>query len=130
MDYLKAKVDAGADYICTQLFFDNHDFYDFKERCEIAGIRVPIIAGIMPVRTKEGLKRMADLAAPQVILAAPGRLDEQHLRAELAQLALPVGGSPLQQVALVAIRAIGEFVHDAGHSDLRIVGRLSDHQGT
>ncbi len=41
------KVDAGADYICTQLFFDNRDFYDFRERCEIAGIKVPIIAGIM-----------------------------------------------------------------------------------
>lgn len=49
MDHLKAKVDAGADYICTQLFFNNDDFYDFRERCELAGIRVPIIAGIMPV---------------------------------------------------------------------------------
>ena len=46
MDFLKAKVDAGADYICTQLFFDNHDFYDFRERCELAGIHVPIIAGM------------------------------------------------------------------------------------
>ncbi|MFP4144141.1 MAG: methylenetetrahydrofolate reductase [NAD(P)H] [Phycisphaeraceae bacterium] len=63
MDYLKQKVDEGADYICTQLFFDNHDFYDFRERCELAGIDVPIIAGIMPVTSTKGLGRMADLAA-------------------------------------------------------------------
>jgi len=63
IDYLKAKVDAGADYIVTQLFFDNHDFYDFCERCEIAGINVPIIAGIMPVLTKKGMYRMVELAA-------------------------------------------------------------------
>lgn len=63
MDHLKAKVDAGADYICTQLFFDNRDFYDFRERCELAGIRVPIIAGIMPIASVKGMQRMADLAA-------------------------------------------------------------------
>jgi methylenetetrahydrofolate reductase (NADPH) len=62
MDHLKAKVDEGADYICTQLFFDNHDFYDFCERCEIAGIRIPIVAGIMPITTASGMKRMAELA--------------------------------------------------------------------
>lgn len=62
MDYLKAKVDAGADYICTQLFFDNHDFFDFRERCELAGIHVPIIAGIMPITSLAGMKRMAQLA--------------------------------------------------------------------
>jgi methylenetetrahydrofolate reductase (NADPH) len=62
MDYLKAKVDAGADYICTQLFFDNHDFFDFRERCELAGIRVPIIAGIMPVTSLSGMRRMAQMA--------------------------------------------------------------------
>lgn len=63
MDYLKAKVDAGADYICTQLFFENYDFYDFRERCELAGIDVPILAGIMPVTSLGGLHRMAELAA-------------------------------------------------------------------
>ena len=63
MDYLKAKIDAGADYIVTQLFFDNRDFYDFCERCELAGITVPIIAGIMPIASVNGMKRMADLAA-------------------------------------------------------------------
>ncbi|MGD7652716.1 MAG: methylenetetrahydrofolate reductase [NAD(P)H] [Verrucomicrobiales bacterium] len=63
MDYLRAKIDAGADYICTQLFFDNHDFYDFQDRCRLAGINVPIIAGIMPVTSLSGMKRMAELAA-------------------------------------------------------------------
>ncbi len=62
IDYLKQKVDQGADYVCTQLFFDNHDFYDFCERCELAGIKVPIIAGIMPVTTRKGMLRMAELA--------------------------------------------------------------------
>ncbi len=63
MDHLKAKIDAGADYICTQLFFDNRDFYDFRERCELASIKVPILAGIMPVGSISGMKRMAELAA-------------------------------------------------------------------
>jgi methylenetetrahydrofolate reductase (NADPH) len=62
MNYFKAKVDAGADYIITQLFFDNHDFLDFRERCALAGIHIPIIAGIMPITSIGGLKRMAELA--------------------------------------------------------------------
>jgi methylenetetrahydrofolate reductase (NADH) len=62
MDYFKAKVDAGADYVITQLFFDNRDFIDFRERCAVAGIHIPIIAGIMPISSIGGLKRMAELA--------------------------------------------------------------------
>lgn len=63
LDNMKAKVDAGADYICTQLFFDNHDFFDYRDRCELAGIKTPIIAGIMPVTSISSMKRMAELAA-------------------------------------------------------------------
>jgi methylenetetrahydrofolate reductase (NADPH) len=62
MEYLKRKVDAGADYICTQLFFDNRDFFDFRERCAIAGIAVPIIAGIMPLTTVASYERLPSLA--------------------------------------------------------------------
>jgi methylenetetrahydrofolate reductase (NADPH) len=77
MDYLKQKVDAGADYICTQLFFENRDFYDFRERSELAGIKVPIVAGIMPITSKAGMVRMAELALgarfPAALLRAVGR---------------------------------------------------------
>lgn len=79
MDNLKRKVDAGADYICTQMFFDNRDFYDFCERCEIAGITVPIIAGIMPITSRKGMIRMAELALgarfPAKLLKAIQRVD-------------------------------------------------------
>jgi methylenetetrahydrofolate reductase (NADPH) len=63
MDHFKAKIDAGADYICTQLFFDNHDFFDYRERCQLAGIDLPIVAGIMPITSHSGMNRMAELAA-------------------------------------------------------------------
>lgn len=82
MDYFKMKIDQGADYICTQLFFDNHDFYDFCDRCELAGIRIPIIAGIMPITSRKSLLRMADLAAgahyPARLLKALSRVEDDE----------------------------------------------------
>jgi methylenetetrahydrofolate reductase (NADPH) len=86
MDYLKAKVDAGADYICTQLFFDNHDFFDFRDRCRLAGIHVPIIAGIMPISTSSGMKRMAELSGgsrfPAKLLRAIARCGNDEAAVE------------------------------------------------
>jgi methylenetetrahydrofolate reductase (NADPH) len=63
LDHLKHKCDAGADYIVTQLFFDNNAFHDWHDRCQLAGVKARIIAGIMPITTASGLHRMADLAA-------------------------------------------------------------------
>jgi methylenetetrahydrofolate reductase (NADPH) len=77
MEHFKAKVDAGADYIVTQLFFDNRDFFDFRERCALAGIDIPILAGIMPITSIKGFKRIAELAGgarfPAKLLRALGR---------------------------------------------------------
>jgi methylenetetrahydrofolate reductase (NADPH) len=77
LDFLKRKVDAGADYICTQLFFENRDFYDFRERCDLAGIKVPIVAGIMPITSKDGMVKMAEMALgarfPSKLLRAVSR---------------------------------------------------------
>ncbi len=58
---LKKKVDAGADFLISQLFFDNNIFYEFQKRCLLAGINVPIEAGIMPVVNKKQIQRMVSL---------------------------------------------------------------------
>ncbi len=55
---LKKKVDAGATHLISQLFFDNDSFYDFQEKTVLAGINVPIEAGIMPVVNKNQIERM------------------------------------------------------------------------
>lgn len=55
---LRKKVEAGADHLISQLFFDNNYFYEFREKAMLAGINVPIEAGIMPVVNKNQIERM------------------------------------------------------------------------
>lgn len=59
--YLRQKVDAGADHLISQLFFDNEHFFDFLERCRASGITVPIEAGIMPVVNVKQIQKMVTL---------------------------------------------------------------------
>ena len=79
MDHLKEKVDQGADWICTQLFFNNKAFHDWRERVQLRHIDVPVLAGVMPISSVEGLHRMADLAGgtvfPAPLLKAVDRCD-------------------------------------------------------
>jgi methylenetetrahydrofolate reductase (NADPH) len=55
IEYLKTKVDAGADYVTTQMFFDNKKYFEFVKKCKESGIEVPIIPGLKPVTSKKQL---------------------------------------------------------------------------
>lgn len=75
---LKRKVDAGANQLITQLFFDNNCFYSFRERAAIAGINIPIEAGIMPVVNKKQIERIVALCRvnlPKKFLAIMNRYE-------------------------------------------------------
>ncbi len=127
IDYLKAKVDAGADYIVTQLFFDNRDFFDFAERCVIAGITVPIIPGIMPITTRKGMIRMSELSlgsrfpAPLMkkVLDAPND-------AEVAAIGIDWATRQVQELIDNHIRGIHFYTLNMADATLKIFRNIHE----
>jgi methylenetetrahydrofolate reductase (NADPH) len=63
---LQRKVQAGADVVITQLFYDNADFFRFRERCDRIGIRVPIVPGIVPVTNLAQIRRITSLCGARL----------------------------------------------------------------
>lgn len=64
--HLKRKVDAGADVVITQLFFDNADFYSWVDKVRAAGVKVPIIAGILPVQSLKQIQKITGLCGARL----------------------------------------------------------------
>ncbi|MDQ6746621.1 MAG: methylenetetrahydrofolate reductase [NAD(P)H] [Candidatus Dormibacteraeota bacterium] len=71
--HLKQKVDAGADFLITQLFHDNRSWRSFKDRVSAAGIDVPVVPGLMPIINRDGIVRMTELSGASL----PQRLRDQ-----------------------------------------------------
>jgi methylenetetrahydrofolate reductase (NADPH) len=98
--HLKAKVDAGLDFVVTQLFFDNRVYFDFVARARAAGITVPIVPGLMPIRTVAGIERMTKLSGASI----PPALHAELLRCrddEAAVGALGIAQTTAQAVELL-----------------------------
>lgn len=68
MKYLKEKVDKGVDFLITQLFYDNKDFYYFRDECRKLGINVPISCGIMPVTNKNQIDKITSISGAKIPL--------------------------------------------------------------
>jgi methylenetetrahydrofolate reductase (NADPH) len=66
LEHLKIKVDSGAEFLTTQMFFDNAVYYEFRERAAKRGINVPILAGIMPVTNASRMGKMIELSKSRV----------------------------------------------------------------
>ncbi|MEZ6057299.1 MAG: methylenetetrahydrofolate reductase [NAD(P)H] [Planctomycetaceae bacterium] len=76
IDNLKRKVDAGADAVFTQLFFENDTFHRFVDLCQTAGITVPIIPGVMPITEFARIKRIAALCGAQIPKVLADQLED------------------------------------------------------
>ena len=125
IEYLKEKIDAGADYIVTQLYFDNRDYFDFVERCTIAGITVPIIPGIMPITTQKGMIRMSELALGARI---PAPLLSRVLHAEndadVASIGIEWATNQVQELIDHHIRGIHFYTLNMADATLRIFNNI------
>jgi methylenetetrahydrofolate reductase (NADH) len=106
LKYLKRKVDAGAGFLITQLFFDNRDYFNFVDEARAVGIDVPIIPGIWPVTNYAQIKRIADLCKSRFPDRFQSELEER--REDLsATTDLGVAYATLQCVELLARGAPG-----------------------
>ena len=125
IEYLREKIDAGADYIVTQLFFDNRDYFDFVERCAIAGITVPIIPGIMPITTKKGMIRMSELALGARI---PAPLLSKVMNAandtEVASIGIEWATNQVQELIDHHIKGIHFYTLNMADATLRIFNNI------
>ena len=75
--YMKLKVDSGADFLVTQLFFDNRFYFDLVARARAGGIKVPIVPGLMPVPSRRSLMQMSAMSGATVPEALQQAVDEQ-----------------------------------------------------
>ncbi len=101
--HLKEKVDKGADYLISQLFFDNELFYRFMEELDIAGIDVPVSAGIMPVLNKKQIIRITQLSG----CAIPPKFQRILDRYEDNPLALKEAGEAYAIEQIIDLMAYG-----------------------
>ena len=86
--YLAEKVQAGADFLITQMFFDNDAYFDFAARARAAGVNVPIIPGVMPITRVGQIERMAKMCGAAI---PDGLREELHARGEDAEAVLDFG---------------------------------------
>jgi methylenetetrahydrofolate reductase (NADPH) len=102
---LQHKVDAGAEFLITQLFFDNRFYFDFVDRARAAGIQVPIIPGIMPIQNVEQIERFTKMCGATIPEPLMNELDKRRdqpervhelgvVHATIQALGLIQGGAP------------------------------------
>ncbi|MEP6662809.1 MAG: methylenetetrahydrofolate reductase [NAD(P)H] [Verrucomicrobiota bacterium] len=73
---LKAKIDCGADFVLTQLFFDNADFFRFRDHLKNLGVTVPVVPGILPVQSANQIKKFTALCGAKIPPSLSAKLDE------------------------------------------------------
>ena len=122
---LKEKVDAGASFVITQLFFDNSHYYSFVKKCAEAGINVPIVPGIMPVTSYKQLNRFAEMCG--CLIPAQMASDLEKIKDDTAAVAAHGVEHALRQCRQLlehGVPGIHFYTLNRSHSTMAVLRRL------
>ena len=115
LDNLKRKVDAGADAVVTQLFYDNDDFYRFRDLCEAKGITTPLVPGLLPVTSLSQIQRITDMCGAKLPADFVAALESD--KSESGQFKAGVDHAVAQTSDLIANNVAGLHYYVLNKSD-------------
>ncbi len=123
IEMLKYKVDMGASFIITQLFFDNEYFYRFRERAEKAGIKVPIVSGIMPIVNFSQIERFKVMCSSHIpehlIKSMDGKSEE-----DIASIGIDYAVNQCEDLVKNQVAGIHFYTLNRSHATKRILDKL------
>jgi methylenetetrahydrofolate reductase (NADPH) len=124
--YLKEKIEAGAEYVISQLFFDNAYFFQFLERCQKAGIKVPIIAGIMPITSLKQIKKMTEVCGASVPPKLLAELEKnEHNRKAIEEIGVEQALKQCQELIKTKVSGLHFFVMNQAGPISKILKQLT-----
>jgi len=126
IEYLKLKVDRGAEYIIANYFYDNQYFFDFVERCRVSGIDVPIMPGVMPIYSVKMMERLASICGATITEEVRTGIGEVPEGDKAALVAFGIEFAVRQCVELVreGVPGLHIYTMDRSKSTVGIVNRL------
>ena len=126
LDYAKLKVENGADFLITQLFFDNNDYFEFADRAEAAGIDVPVVPGILPVLSGPQIRRFTSLCGSRI----PEDLDADLVRLgdddeSVRELGIDYAARQVADLWEAGVPGVHFYVLNRSYSVSKILDRLA-----
>jgi methylenetetrahydrofolate reductase (NADPH) len=128
IEYLKVKVDQGAEYIITNYFYDNHFYFNYVERCQGAGIEVPILPGVMPIYSVKMMERLAALCGATItdeINAGIESLEEDD-KEGLLEFGIDFAFQQCTGLLQAGVPGLHIYTMDRSKSAVGIITRLRD----
>jgi len=125
LDNLKRKVDAGADFIVTQLFFDNADFLRFRDRAAARGVRVPVVAGLMPITNAGQVQRFTQLCGARLPAPLLAELDRRREDTEaVTRLGIDHAAAQCRGLIAEGVAGVHFYTLNRSRSTAEILRRL------
>lgn len=122
---LKRKIDRGADFVITQLFFDNRDFFEFREHLTKLGVKVPIVPGVLPILSGRQIKKFTQLCGARLPAPFQARLDELGENdAAVTQFGIEHASQQCEELLRAGVPGLHFYTLNKAHSTLAILRNL------